>query len=190
MPSNVRHSAKRYLTFCRSYFMSVFKNFAGAQRLFALIALFAFAGFATALFAQHVLAMRPCAWCVFQRLILIGCFLFSVLGLFTTRARQLGLSYLSAALLIATALGGVIAAWHQYTVAAHSFSCAQTFADRAVQWLGLEQALPAVFGIYASCMEAQVDFLGLDFALWALLSFALISFGTLLILWRLVARPQ
>lgn len=160
------------------------------QKLFVFIALFALAGLATALFAQHVLGMMPCAWCVFQRLILILCLLFAALGAALSQKAQRGLSLLSALLLLCSALGGIVAAWHQYTVAAHSFSCAQTFADKAMHWLRLEQGLPALFGIYASCMDAQVNFLGLDFALWAVLTFSLISLASLFALRALLIHPR
>ncbi|HLS21944.1 MAG TPA: disulfide bond formation protein B [Paenalcaligenes sp.] len=170
--------------------MSAIFKFPRAQKLFLCIALFALAALATALFAQHVLGMMPCAWCVFQRLILILCLCFAVLATLLSPMTQRGLSLLCALLLLGSALGGIVAAWHQYTVAAHSFSCAQTFADKAMHWLGLEQGLPALFGIYASCMDAQVNFLGLDFALWALLAFGLVSLASLFAIRALLTHPR
>jgi disulfide bond formation protein DsbB len=37
---------------------------------------------------------------------------------------------------------------------------------------GLETAMPALFGIYASCMDARVKLLGLEYAYWSLLLFS------------------
>lgn len=170
--------------------MTVLPRFTRVRVLFALILIFALACLATALFAQHVLGMMPCAWCVFQRLILLLCAVFAGIGLLTAAKRTILPAFVSATLLLGSSLGGVAAAWHQYTVAAHSFSCAQTFADKAIQGLGLEQALPGLFGIYATCADARVSLLGLDFALWALLMFGLISLGTLIIFWRLLSRTR
>ena len=51
-------------------------------------------------------------------------------------------------------------------------SCAQTFADRFISASGLDAALPWLFGIYASCMDARVDLLGVEYALWGLVVFA------------------
>lgn len=170
--------------------MPVLLRFTRVRPLFALIFVFALSCLATALFAQHVLGMMPCAWCVFQRLILLSCLLFALLGLASTTSRSNLPVYLGATLLLGSSLAGIAAAWHQYTVAAHAFSCAQTFADKTIQTLGLEQALPALFGIYATCADAQVKLLGLDFALWALLMFSLIGVATLIIFWRLLSGSR
>ena len=40
---------------------------------------------------------------------------------------------------------------------------------------GLETAIPALFGIYASCMEARVKVFGLEYAYWSLLLFAFLG---------------
>lgn len=126
---------------------------------------------AVALFAQHGLGMMPCAWCVFQRLLLL-CSAALAVGSYFCHSRQLPrAAIVGGVLFIISTLGGVAAAWHQYTVAAQSFSCSQTLADKTIQLLGLDALWPAVFGIYASCMQAQTQFLGLDFALWSLFLF-------------------
>ncbi|PAX93014.1 disulfide bond formation protein B, partial [Bordetella pertussis] len=51
-------------------------------------------------------------------------------------------------------------AGHQYSVAAKMLSCDQTFADRFMSATGLDGALPWLFGIYATCMDATVAVLG------------------------------
>jgi disulfide bond formation protein DsbB len=65
-------------------------------------------------------------------------------------------------------IAGVAAAWFQYTVAAHMFSCDQTFADKFMVKSGLDSGLPWLFGIFASCMDARVNLLGIEYALWSL----------------------
>jgi disulfide bond formation protein DsbB len=35
--------------------------------------------------------------------------------------------------------------------------------------------MPALFGIYASCMDARIKLFGLEYAYWSLLLFALLS---------------
>src|SRR5699024_8853023 len=120
------------------------------------------------LLSQHVLGMRPCAWCVFQRLILIALTLASVTAAWLVRGAYLRLALLAGGIALLLSAGGIVSAWYQYTVAATQFSCAQTFADRFMSHSGLDAALPWLFGIYATCMDARVNLLGLEYALWAL----------------------
>jgi disulfide bond formation protein DsbB len=40
---------------------------------------------------------------------------------------------------------------------------------------GLETALPALFGIYASCMDARIKVFGLEYAYWSLLLFVMLA---------------
>jgi len=72
------------------------------------------------------------------------------------------------------AVGGLLAGWYQHTVAAQMFSCDRTFADRFMVDSGLDAGLPWLFGIFASCMDAQVKLLGVEYVFWAMGLFALI----------------
>jgi len=130
---------------------------------------------AVALVSQHVFAMRPCAWCVFQRLLLIGVLAFSIFGYLVATLKQQFLSLLFGLLSLLTAIAGVVSAWYQYSVAAKMFSCDLTFADRFMTESGLESALPWLFGIYSTCMDATVHVLGLEYAFWALLLFVVLG---------------
>lgn len=134
-----------------------------------IIGLLCLAAVAFALVSQYGFGMRPCAWCVLQRLILIVVAAVCLLaggGWGSAFIRRLG-----ATLGLLLSVAGVVAAWYQYSVAAHSFSCAQTFADRFMSGLGLDAALPWLFGIYASCMDARVRLLGVEYSLWGLVMF-------------------
>ena len=126
-----------------------------------------------ALISQYQFDMQPCAWCVFQRFIylLIACVCFVGVFIFPSR---LGTA-LSAAVSLSLCFGGVTAAWYQVTVASESFSCAQTFADQFMTRLGLDESMPWLFGIYASCMDARVKLLGLEYAYWSLILFVLLG---------------
>ena len=128
-----------------------------------------------ALVSQHIFAMRPCAWCVFQRLLLFVVLAFSIFGYLVASLKLRFLSQLFGLLSALTAIGGVLSAWYQYNVAAKLFSCDMTFADRFMTQSGLESALPWLFGIYSTCMDATVHVFGLEYALWALLLFVIIG---------------
>ncbi|CAM5791201.1 disulfide bond formation protein B [Castellaniella caeni] len=139
-----------------------------------------------ALVSQYAFHLRPCAWCVLQRLILLA--IAAVCGLASTGWGSILVQRIGALLAAALGVCGMLAAWYQYSVASHSFSCAQTFADKFMSGTGLDAALPWLFGIYASCMDARVSLLGIEYALWGLLLFVVC---TGLALWVLLSRgPQ
>lgn len=145
------------------------------QRWFAYSGLLSLLALAIALLSQHVFGLRPCAWCVFQRLLLIFIVLGSLVGYAALLYKKRVLALVARLLIIITAIGGIAAAWYQYTVAAKLFSCDMTLADRVMTQSGLESTLPWLFGIYASCMDAAVSLLGLDYAIWGLLLFSVIA---------------
>lgn len=137
------------------------------RRSLLLIFILSTVALGIALFSQHVAGMRPCAWCVFQRLIVLVIGVIALAGLMLGNGRR---RLTRTVLFITTGLGlgGILAAWYQYSVAAMQFSCDQTFADRFMTGTGLDGSVPWLFGIYATCMDARVDLLGVEYALWSL----------------------
>jgi len=94
--------------------------------------------------------------------------------------RSAVLTWLGTALVPLLALGGALAAWYQVDVASAMFSCDLTFADRFMVQSGLDGALPWLFGIQAACIDARVDLLGVEYAIWSLMLFlALTLLGVL-----------
>lgn len=138
-----------------------------------LIGLLSFGAVITALVSQYLYGMQPCAWCVFQRLLYL---LIGVIALLASvgRPRKMRLSSGLTAV-VAAAILGVVSAWYQEKVAANTFSCAQTLADQIMTKTGLDAAAPWLFGIYASCMDARVKLLGIEYAWWSMALFVLIA---------------
>jgi len=151
-----------------------------STRLLNLIALLCVAAVAVALVSQHVFGLRPCAWCVLQRLIYLAIAVVCWLGVLL--ARFSALRQLASAVAAAPGIGGMMAAWYQYTVAAKMFSCDQTFADRFMVHSGLDAHLPWLFGIFASCMDARVHVLGVEYSIWSLMLFAVLALMSLIAL--------
>ena len=152
---------------------------------FLLVLLTALAALAIAQFSQHVLDMVPCSWCILQRVLFVLIAAFSLLGLLGSAFRAWRL--LNWGLVLVTAFAGITVAWHQITVAAKAFSCDRSFADRVISGSGLEALAPWFFGIYATCLDASVRVLGVDYAAWGLALFVLYSvFGLfmLMVSWR------
>ncbi len=152
-----------------------------SERLLRLIALFCFGAVGLALVSQHVFDMPPCAWCVMQRLIYLVIGVIALVGGF---GGGRALTRLCGALTALLSLSGIAAAWYQYSVAANMLSCDQTFADRFMTGIGLESAVPWLFGIYATCMDAKVPVLGIEYALWSLTLFVVIFFMALPVVFR------
>lgn len=140
-----------------------------ADRTLKLIALFCILAVGFAVYSQHYMGMRPCAWCVLQRFIFI---VIAVICLIASNHR-LNTLYKNIFSIIAmiAAISGIIAAWYQYSVAAEMFSCAQTFADKFITTSNLDIAMPWLFGVYATCMDAKVSLMGIEYAIWGLMLF-------------------
>jgi len=147
-----------------------------SEHLLRLIALLCFGAVGVALVSQHVFDMPPCAWCVLQRLIYLVIGVVALVGGF---GGGRVLTRLCGALAALLAVAGVAAAWYQHSVAANMLSCDQTFADRFMTGIGLEGNVPWIFGIFATCMDAKVQVLGLEYALWSLTLFVLMFFMAL-----------
>ena len=125
-----------------------------------------------ALVAQHGFEMRPCPWCIFQRLLFLVIALLCLLtAVLPWRRARIGLN--GATLLIAG--GGILAAVYQHEVAAKMFSCNLTFADTAIGALGLERLWPAMFQVTATCAEAADSLFGVPFEYLSLALFALLA---------------
>ena len=145
-----------------------------SHRILHLTALLCVAAVAAALASQHLFDMPPCAWCVFQRLLFLAIAAACWLGVLLGRVSPLAprLAGIAATLI---AIGGLVAGWYQHTVAAQMFSCDRTFADRFMVDSGLDAGVPWLFGIFASCMDAQVKLLGIEYVFWAMALFALVG---------------
>ena len=53
---------------------------------------------------------------------------------------------------------------------------------------GLESQFPSLFGIYATCMDARVELLGVEYALWGMGLFAVCVVALLYVLFKKPAR--
>lgn len=146
------------------------------------VALLALLAVAFALFTQYMLGMLPCAWCVFQRLIFLTIAVICVLSnLWQHRIYHRILSLLASAV----AVGGAVAAWHQFSVASQSFSCDLSLADTIMSRItGLDATMPWLFGIQSTCIDAADTLLGVDYALWTLLLHVILAVVLLINTWR------
>lgn len=146
----------------------------GVTQRFAAMALACALALGLALAAQYVFEMRPCPWCILQRLIFIViggvCLLGAVVG-----ARPARFAFAGVTVMLAV-LGAAAALW-QHNVAAKSSSCNLTLADKILNALGVEALLPTLFQVTANCADSAVRVLGVAFEHWSLALYLLLAFG-------------
>jgi protein dithiol:quinone oxidoreductase len=151
----------------------------GSMALICLVAL------GLGLLAQYQLDMRPCAWCVLQRAIYL--LLALGLGVAAQTHRFFQKTVLSLCLLLC--ISGVASALYQHQVAEKTFSCNLSVADKIISALHLEELLPSVFGVMATCADAAVSLLGVPFAFWSLGLFVLLGCASLRVLQATFLHP-
>ncbi len=141
----------------------------GSALAFLLMAVLGFGPVGVALLSQHVFHMEPCAWCVFQRFVFVLIGAAGVLGLLW---RSRTGAVVGGVIGLGLSLAGAAAALWMILVASKSDSCRLTLADRIMNATGLPTLLPSVFEARASCADASVPLLGIDYAIWALIGYA------------------
>jgi protein dithiol:quinone oxidoreductase len=114
-----------------------------------------FAAIGFALISQHRWDMQPCPWCIAQRMVflLAGTIAF-IAAWFPARARPI---MLLPAFLCAS---GVAMAVYQHWVAQYQTSCSYSIAEKWIRATGLDQLLPWLFDITATCADAATAMLG------------------------------
>ena len=142
------------------------------------VGLLSFAAVGLAAIAQYAFDMQPCPWCVLQRFIYI---VVGVLALVAAALPGLGRRLFIVLALLGSLCGLASALWQQLH-AVNEASCAMTLADRIMTGLHLDSLLPQLFTAYASCADAAVSVLGIPFAVWSCLLYAILA---LLLLWSL-----
>lgn len=145
-----------------------------ARRALALVAAFAAAAMAAALYFQHGLGLKPCPLCVLQRIALITAGLFALAGLLAARSRGGQLTALALSAL--GALGGAgVAGWHTWILAfpPESMACGRPF-----QWFHedfpLVVWLPRLFRGDGDCLSNEWSLFGLGIPHWSLLGFVFV----------------
>jgi len=163
--------------------MNRLKHLMSPRRMPLLLAVGCLLAVAAAMVIQQVFDYRPCPWCILQRMIFLA---IALLCIFTAMSpsRRLRIGLNAGTLLLATL--GISAAVYQHEVAAKSFSCNLTFADKVINALGVEWLWPALFQVTASCAEAAVKLLGVPFEYWSLTLFAIVALATSILMLRAV----
>ena len=163
-----------------------------SRRALALVAGYAAAAMAAALYLQHGLGLKPCPLCVLQRLALIAAGLTAFVGaLFAHRA---GAQWTALGLSASAALAGAgVALWQVWIQAfpPESSSCGRPF-----EWFHedfpLVVWLPRLFRGDGDCLNTDWSLFGLGIPHWSLVGFiamlALLTLGARNLLGRKLHR--
>jgi disulfide bond formation protein DsbB len=144
-----------------------------------------------ALVSQHGFGIEPCAWCVMQRVVVIAIIMVAFVGALTGRGLPRLGPLVAALLLLALAIGGVLAAWYQHTVAAKTLSCAFTWADRTLMAWQLDSVWPSMFRVGATCADAaSARLAGLAFEVWSGALFVIVAVAALAVIVRVLRSAR
>jgi disulfide bond formation protein DsbB len=123
-----------------------------------------------ALISQHMFGMQPCAWCILQRLMFVIIAMLSIIFIFVEKNNKISFVFL-----IFLATLGLAASLYQNFVAAKSFDCNVSIAEKIISSLKLNEFIPEVFGIFALCADKTPKLLGIDYSWIGFIMFAIIS---------------
>jgi len=152
---------------------------------FILVAVISVLSLVGALISQHVFGMQPCAWCVLQRLIFVMIAILSIAAIFIEKNNKLNFGFI-----IFFSILGIAAGLYQNLVAAKSFDCNVSIAEKIISSLRLNEFIPEIFGIFALCAEETPKLLGLDYSWVGVIMFVIISDLALLFLVSLIRNPK
>ena len=136
-----------------------------------MLALTALAFELVALFFQHVMGLKPCVMCIYER-----CALFGVMGAGIVGAiapKSLPLRWAAIVIWLYSAYKGLALSIEHTNIQLHPnpfVTC--DFAARFPTWLPLDKWLPSVFVASGDCAERSWTFLSWSMPQWMILIFA------------------
>ncbi|AOR65233.1 disulfide bond formation protein DsbB [Pectobacterium wasabiae] len=142
----------------------------------------------TALYFQHVMLLKPCVLCIYQRSALWGVFAAGIVGAIAPSSL---LRYPAIALWIYSSYEGVRLAWKHTDILLNPspFNTCDFFVSFP-SWLPLDKWLPAIFNATGDCSERQWSFLSMEMPQWLLGIFAAYLLIAVLVLIAQPFRPK
>lgn len=149
-----------------------------------LMAFTAFALEMVALYFQHVMLLKPCVMCIYER-----CALFGIMGagIVGAIAPKTPLRWVAILIWLYSAWEGLRLSWEHTMIQLHPnpfVTC--DFAASFPSWLPLDKWLPSVFVASGDCAEKQWSFLTLEMPQWLLVIFGVFMLIAVLVV---IAQP-
>lgn len=143
----------------------------------------------TALYFQHVMLLRPCVLCIYERCALFGILAAALIGMISPSSAFI--RYAAILIWIYSSVEGLLLTW-KHTMIQFFPSPANT-CDIFVSfpsWLPLDKWLPSVFVANGDCSEKQWSFLSLEMPQWLLAIFAVYFIIGMLVLIAQFVKPK
>lgn len=149
-----------------------------------LLALTALALELTALWFQHVMGLKPCVMCIYERNALFGVMGAGIVGALAPKSP---LRLVALVMWLYSAWEGLRLSWEHTMIQLHPnpFTTCD-FAARFPTWLPLDKWLPAVFVASGDCAERSWTFMTLSMPQWMIVVFGAYLLVGLLVL---IAQP-
>lgn len=136
-----------------------------------MLALTALAFELTALFFQHVMGLKPCVMCIYERCALFGVMGAGIVGAFAPKS--LPVRWAAILIWLYSAYKGLMLSIEHTNIQLHPnpfVTC--DFAARFPSWLPLDKWLPSVFVASGDCAERSWTFLTWSMPQWMIVIFA------------------
>ena len=153
-----------------------------------LMAFTAFVLEMVALYFQHVMLLKPCVMCIYER-----CALFGVMGagIAGAIAPRTPLRFIALGIWIYSAWQGIRLSYEHTMIQLHPnpFTTCD-FATRFPGWLPLDKWLPSVFVASGDCAERGWTFLSLSMPQWMIVVFAFYLIAAVLVTLAQPFKPK
>ncbi|SUB82435.1 Disulfide oxidoreductase [Pragia fontium] len=142
-----------------------------------------------ALYFQHVMLLRPCVLCIYERCALFGILGAALIGLISPSSTLL--RYAALGLWLYSTIEGLMLTWKHTMI--QLYPSPANICDIFVNfptWLPLDKWMPAVFMANGDCSEKQWAFLSLEMPQWLLIIFAINLVLVLLVIIAQFVKPK
>lgn len=161
--------------------LNLLNQYSRSRITWTLLLLSTFAFEATALFFQHGLHLAPCTLCIYQRVVLLGIMVASLIALIAPKRLLCRLAAIFVWLYCA--YEGFHLAFQQARLQfAPSLSDTCSINVQFPSWLPLDSWLPNVFNATGSCAEKLWSFLTIEMSQWMIIIFSCYFIVGLLVL--------
>lgn len=153
-----------------------------------LLALIAFALEMTALYFQHIMGLKPCVMCIYERCALFGVMGAGIVGAIAPRTP---LRWAALLIWLYSAIEGLRLAWEHTDIQRHPnpfVTC--DFAARFPAWLPLDKWLPGVFVATGDCAERNWSLFGFSMPEWLIAVFAVSLLAAIVVLMAQFFKPR
>ncbi|MCE3115185.1 disulfide bond formation protein DsbB [Enterobacter sp. ASE] len=154
-------------------------KFSQTKLSWLLLSLTAFFLEVVALFFQHVMGLKPCVLCIYERCAILGILGAGFLGFIAPKTR---LRYASMALWAYSSWTGLRISWeHSQMQLNPSPFMTCDFAPKFPHWLPLDKWLPQFFSATGDCSVRQWHFMSLEMPQWLVIIFSFYFFVSIFV---------